>query len=91
MVVIPSVVAYLILTRLIVESGDLILILVFPALGRENLGGGVEQYWSNWNNRCRDGDEPISIRKFLSVTGVDLMDYYNYTKEISMWILLPTH
>ena len=37
-VVIPSVVAYLILTRLIVESGDLILI-SFPALGRENLGG----------------------------------------------------
>ena len=44
MVVIPSVVVYLILTRLIVESGDLILILVFPALGRENLGGGRVEY-----------------------------------------------
>src|SRR5262249_53571732 len=38
----------------------------FPGPGKREFGGvGVEQYWSNWNNRCRDGDEPISASSNL--------------------------
>jgi len=32
-------------------------------------GWSVEQYWSNWDATCINGDQPVSVRKFLSLTG----------------------
>jgi len=44
----------------------------------ENLTGfeyrgwhGVEQYWSNWDNTCIRGDQPVSVKRFLREIGVD--------------------
>lgn len=34
-------------------------------------GWSVEQYWSNWDNNCINGDQPVSVRKFLNVIVVD--------------------
>jgi hypothetical protein len=31
----------------------------------------VEPYWSNWDNNCINGNQPVSIRKFLQAIGVD--------------------
>src|SRR5581483_8885649 len=31
----------------------------------------VEYYWSNWDNDCIKGDQPVSILKFLSAIGID--------------------
>jgi hypothetical protein len=31
----------------------------------------VEQYWSNWDNQCINGDQPVSLRQFLQAIGVD--------------------
>jgi hypothetical protein len=32
----------------------------------------VEQYWSNWDATCINGDKPVSFRKFLAETGLAL-------------------
>jgi hypothetical protein len=29
-------------------------------------GWSVEQYWSGWDNSCINGDQPVSLRKFLA-------------------------
>ncbi len=34
-------------------------------------GWSVEQYWSNWDNNCIQGDQPVSLRKFLVSIGFD--------------------
>jgi hypothetical protein len=34
-------------------------------------GWRVEQYWSNWDNTCIQGDQPVSLRKFLGAIGLD--------------------
>lgn len=31
----------------------------------------VEQYWSNWDNNCINGDQPVSVKRFLQAIGVD--------------------
>lgn len=31
----------------------------------------IEQYWSNWDNTCIQGDQPISLRTFLNEIGFD--------------------
>jgi hypothetical protein len=35
-------------------------------------GWTVEQYWSNWDNNCIQGDQPVSLRKFLGAIGFDV-------------------
>lgn len=35
-------------------------------------GWTVEQYWSNWDNTCIHGDQPVSMRKFLASIGFDV-------------------
>jgi len=42
-----------------------------PANNTPQWYGGVEQYCSNWHNSCVLGFVDVSIRKFLSVIGVD--------------------
>lgn len=32
-------------------------------------GWSIEQYWSNWDAACINGDQPVSVRKFLAATG----------------------
>jgi hypothetical protein len=34
-------------------------------------GWSVEQYWSNWDSVCINGDQPISLRRFLGAVNVD--------------------
>lgn len=34
-------------------------------------GWSVEQYWSNWDSLCINGDQPISIKKFLALVNID--------------------
>jgi hypothetical protein len=34
-------------------------------------GWTIEQYWSNWESTCIHGDQPVSLRKFLSSIGFD--------------------
>ena len=34
-------------------------------------GWTVEQYWSNWDNGCIQGNQPVSLRKFLGSIGFD--------------------
>jgi hypothetical protein len=39
-----------------------------------NVGGrtwNVEQYWSNWDNKCINGDQPVSVKRFLQAIGVN--------------------
>jgi hypothetical protein len=31
----------------------------------------VERYWSNWDNNCINGDQPVSVKKFLQAIGVN--------------------
>lgn len=31
----------------------------------------VEQYWSNWDNACINGDQPVSLRKFAKAINFD--------------------
>jgi hypothetical protein len=35
-------------------------------------GWTVEQYWSNWDNNCIHGDQPVSLRRFLGAIGFDI-------------------
>lgn len=35
-------------------------------------GWTVEQYWSNWDNNCIQGNQPVSLRKFLGAIGFDV-------------------
>jgi hypothetical protein len=30
----------------------------------------VEQYWSEWDRACINGDRPVSVRRFLAALGV---------------------
>ena len=32
-------------------------------------GWTVEQYWSNWDSACIQGDQPVSVRKFVRNAG----------------------
>jgi hypothetical protein len=32
-------------------------------------GWSIEQYWSNWDAACINGDQPVSVRKFLAAIG----------------------
>jgi hypothetical protein len=34
-------------------------------------GWSIQQYWSEWDGACINGDAPVSMRKFLSATGFD--------------------
>lgn len=34
-------------------------------------GWTVEQYWSNWDSTCIQGNQPVSLRKFLGSIGFD--------------------
>jgi hypothetical protein len=34
-------------------------------------GWMVEQYWSNWDSSCIQGDQPVSLRKYLRSIGFD--------------------
>jgi hypothetical protein len=34
-------------------------------------GWNMEQYWSNWDSNCIHGDQPISMKKYLGLIGVD--------------------
>jgi hypothetical protein len=34
-------------------------------------GWSVERYWSNWDSTCIQGDQPVSLRKFLVSIGFD--------------------
>ena len=36
-------------------------------------GWNIQQYWSNWDNNCINGDAPVSLRKFLKAIGFDFM------------------
>jgi len=31
----------------------------------------VEQYWSNWDNNCINGDWPVSVKRFLQAIGLN--------------------
>jgi hypothetical protein len=31
----------------------------------------VEKYWSNWDNKCINGDQPVSVKRFLQAIGID--------------------
>jgi hypothetical protein len=33
-------------------------------------GWQVEQYWSQWDGRCINGENPVSLRQFLKVRGI---------------------
>jgi hypothetical protein len=34
-------------------------------------GWAIQQYWSDWDNACINGDSPVSVRKFLAAIGFD--------------------
>ena len=33
--------------------------------------GALNRYWSNWDNNCINGDQPVSVKRFLQAIGVD--------------------
>jgi hypothetical protein len=34
-------------------------------------GWAIQQYWSDWDNSCINGDNPVSLKKFLTAIGFD--------------------
>jgi hypothetical protein len=34
-------------------------------------GWGIQKYWSEWGNRCINGDNPVSLKQFLKAIGFD--------------------
>lgn len=34
-------------------------------------GWNIQQYWSDWDNNCINGDAPVSLKKFLTALGFD--------------------
>ena len=34
-------------------------------------GWSIEYYWSNWDNKCIQGDAPVSLKQFLHAIGVN--------------------
>lgn len=34
-------------------------------------GWTIQQYWSDWDNTCINGDNPVSLKKFLTAIGFD--------------------
>jgi hypothetical protein len=48
-------------------------------------GWNVEPYWSNWDNACINGDQPVSVRKFLQAIGVDGSLGLRQIAAVALW------